>query len=126
VDCCNWCSLRFLLPIGLYDTKKIDGSVLWVRRGSEGEGYKGLGKDRVNLGGHLLLADDQGPFGHPSADSERTCIDLETRSLLWIIFAPRSYPSARLADHLHSSIESVTAFCGGSPKVLDTGAPPVR
>src|SRR5207237_3024125 len=43
VDTCNLCSLEFLLPIGLYDADRIQGTVT-VRLGAQGEGYDSLGK----------------------------------------------------------------------------------
>src|SRR5439155_20803927 len=62
VDLCNLCSLEHQLPLGLYDRELVKGT-LQVRVGREGEGYAGIRKQRVNLRGRLLLADDAGPFG---------------------------------------------------------------
>ncbi|HFE53959.1 MAG TPA: hypothetical protein ENK07_10970, partial [Bacteroidetes bacterium] len=55
VDVCNWCSMEFALPIGLYDTARIQGDVV-CRVGKPGEGYEGIGKDWVNVGGRVTLA----------------------------------------------------------------------
>src|SRR5436309_3204607 len=60
VDVCNLCSVEHQIPLGLYDRELVKGAVQ-VRVGREGEGYPGLRKQRVNLGGRLLLADDHGP-----------------------------------------------------------------
>ena len=102
VDACNLCSMDFALPIGLYDTS----TVAWpvdLRLGRPGEGYKGLGKEYVNVGGRWTLADASGPFGNPSADSFRTRIRETTRACTFVIFAPASYELARLRDHLHTA-----------------------
>ena len=40
----------------------------------EGEGYDGIRKDRVNVGGRLTLVDATGPFGNPTSDSARTMV----------------------------------------------------
>ena len=48
VDVCNWCSLEFQLPYGLYDASRIDGDVE-LRMGREGESYPGIRKDDVDL-----------------------------------------------------------------------------
>ena len=40
VDVCNWCSLEFQLPYGLYDAAQIEGDVV-LRLGREGESYPG-------------------------------------------------------------------------------------
>src|SRR5689334_24503882 len=56
VDVCNWCSLEFQLPYGLYDAARIDGDVE-LRIGHPGESYPGIRKDDVNVGGRITLAD---------------------------------------------------------------------
>jgi DNA/RNA-binding domain of Phe-tRNA-synthetase-like protein len=38
VDVCNWCSLEFQLPYGLYDAAHVEGDVE-LRLGREGESY---------------------------------------------------------------------------------------
>jgi DNA/RNA-binding domain of Phe-tRNA-synthetase-like protein len=52
VDVCNWCSLEFQLPYGLYDASRIEGDVV-LRLGHEGESYPGIRKDDVNVGGRI-------------------------------------------------------------------------
>ncbi len=47
VDVCTWCSLDFLLPIGLHDLDRIQGDLL-LRRGVAGEGYEAIGKERLS------------------------------------------------------------------------------
>src|SRR5262245_30001947 len=56
VDVCNWCSLEFQLPYGLYDAAFIDGDVV-LRLGRDGESYPGIRKDDVHIGGRITLAD---------------------------------------------------------------------
>ncbi len=92
VDAVNLLSLINSIPYGLYDFSKIRGNIR-IRLGKPGEGYQGIGRDRINLEGRLLLEDDEGPFGNPTGDSLRTAVDRETETFLYIIFAPRGYPS---------------------------------
>ena len=56
VDVCNWCSLEFQLPYGLYDAARIEGDVE-LRIGRDGESYPGIRKDDVHVGGRITLAD---------------------------------------------------------------------
>ncbi|NOX36307.1 MAG: hypothetical protein GXO78_02130 [Calditrichaeota bacterium] len=112
VDTCNYCSLSFLLPIGLYDHQKIRGRVV-ARLGQEGEAYPGIGKDIIHVAHRLTLVDEEGPFGNPSADSRRTAIDLHTTRILWVIYAPFEYPEDALRDHLHFSMEQLMRFHNG-------------
>ncbi len=116
VDCCNFCSLEFLLPIGLYDSDRIDGDECVVRIGRPGESYEGHGKETVGLEGQIVVADRTGPFGHPSSDSVRTAVTTATRNLLWIIYAPADFPQAELERDIGFSIAEITACCGGTTR----------
>jgi DNA/RNA-binding domain of Phe-tRNA-synthetase-like protein len=112
VDVCNWCSLEFQLPYGLYDPDRIEGDVV-LRLGAEGEGYEGIRKDDVHVGGRIALADARGPFGNPSSDSTRTMVtDAATRALM-IVFAPAEVPSTRVEQVLEISSSRTLAYCGG-------------
>jgi DNA/RNA-binding domain of Phe-tRNA-synthetase-like protein len=99
VDVCTLCSLRFLLPIGLYDAGCVRGEVV-LRRGGPGESYPGIRKDEVHLEGRPTLADAEGPFGNPTSDSFRTSVTPATRALAMVIFAPSSCSRDRLAAHV--------------------------
>ncbi|MBI3829725.1 MAG: hypothetical protein HY291_09425 [Planctomycetes bacterium] len=97
VDALNFCSLRYLVPFGLYDLAKVQPPVA-VRVGQEGEGYEGIRKDRVNVAGRACLADAEGPFGNPTSDSDRTKITLETTRALVVPFLPLSLNEARVKE----------------------------
>ena len=99
VDTGNYCSIKFLLPIGLYDLSKIKGSVI-LRKGKSGEEFQGIRKDMIHVGGRYILADQIGPFGNPSSDSIRTSIELSTKDLLFVIYAPFNYPDDELNIHI--------------------------
>jgi DNA/RNA-binding domain of Phe-tRNA-synthetase-like protein len=87
VDVVNYCSLKTLLPMGLFDADRIQPPVEF-RPGREGETYQGVGRDVLNLAGFPLLADAGGPFGSAVSDSVRTRVVKETTRLLWVIFVP--------------------------------------
>jgi DNA/RNA-binding domain of Phe-tRNA-synthetase-like protein len=112
VDVCNLCSLEHQLPLGLYDRDLVRGSVR-VRVGRESEGYAGIRKHWVNLGGRLLLADDDGPFGAPTSDSRRTAVTRETRNLLVVVFSP-SERAASLSTTLEHLSDLLTRHCRAS------------
>jgi DNA/RNA-binding domain of Phe-tRNA-synthetase-like protein len=111
VDVCNWCSLEFQLPYGLYDASRIDGDVE-LRIGGEGESYPGIRKDDVNVAGRITLADTQGPFGNPSSDSARTMVTTSTSRALLVVFAPREVEARRLTIVLDSTSKRMTEFTG--------------
>lgn len=113
VDICNWCSLEFQLPYGLYDLDRIEGDVV-LRLGNESESYAGIRKDEVHVAGRITLTDARGPFGNPSADSARTMLtDVATRALM-IVFAPAEVPLERVEHVLEISSARTLAYCGGA------------
>ena len=110
-DVCNWCSLEFQLPYGLYDAAKIEGAVT-LRLGHPGESYAGIRKDQVNVDGRLALADAAGAFGNPTSDSARTMVTPATTRVLVVVFAPRDLTPARLAHVLDVTSQRMSEFTG--------------
>ena len=84
VDVINLVSVESRLPIGLYDMSHISGNVIF-RAGLPGETYKGIGKYDLNLECLPLFADEQGPHGSATSDSERTMVTDATTQILAII-----------------------------------------
>src|SRR5215469_5515823 len=84
VDVINLVSVESRLPVGLYDAAHVSGGVVF-RAGRAGETYKGIGKYDLNLEGLPLFADDQGPHGSATSDSERTMVTPQTTGILAII-----------------------------------------
>jgi len=111
VDVCNWCSLEFQLPYGLYDLDHVEGPIE-LRLGRPGEEYAGIRKERVHLAGRLTLADDRGPFGNPSSDSARTMVTKATVRALVVIFAPRRLEPDLLSAALRTTADRVRRFTG--------------
>src|SRR5262249_37146150 len=84
VDIINIVSVESRLPIGLYDLARVQGDITF-RRGRAGETYKGIGKYDLNLEGLPLFADELGPHGSATSDSERTMVTPATQSVLAIL-----------------------------------------
>src|SRR4029450_7179472 len=103
VDVCNWCSLEFQLPYGLYDAAHVEGDVE-LRLGREGESYPGIRQDDVNGGGRLTLADARGPFGNPTSDSARTMVTTDTVSAVVVVFAPMEMTTPQLTRVLDVTV----------------------
>ncbi len=118
VDVCNWVSLEFLLPIGLYDRDRVVGDAAVVRVGHEGEEFAGIRKGPVHLTGRLCVSDDESAFGSPTSDSLRTSVSEETTNLAAIIFAPAGIEAERLKDAGAALASRMARYCSGSV-VLD-------
>ena len=112
VDVCNWCSLEFQLPYGLYDLAHVEGDAIEMRLGREDESYAGIRKDAVHVAGRICLADVRGPFGNPTSDSARTMVTTATTRALVVVFAPRSFDAARLTGVLDVTAQRFAEFTG--------------
>jgi len=86
VDVINLVSVESRLPVGLYDAAHISGPVVF-RAGRPGETYKGIGKYELNLEGLPVFADDVGPHGSATSDSERTMVTPQTSEILAIVIS---------------------------------------
>jgi DNA/RNA-binding domain of Phe-tRNA-synthetase-like protein len=119
VDLCNLLSLRFLLPLGLYDADRIQGRVT-LRRGRAQEFFPGIRKERVSLEGRPVLADSLGPFGNPTSDSLRSSVTPVTRRLWLVIFAPASMATSDLRDHALSACDAMSRHLAGLDAKIET------
>jgi DNA/RNA-binding domain of Phe-tRNA-synthetase-like protein len=117
VDVCNWCSLEFQLPYGLYDAARLHGDVV-LRLGREGESYAGIRKDDVHVGGRITLADSAGPFGNPTSDSARTMVTTGTTRALLVVFAPITIDRLRLQQVVDRTAARMHEFTGGTPHAI--------
>jgi len=111
VDVCNWCSLEFQLPYGLYDAAHIDGDVE-LRIGRAGESYPGIRKDVVHVDGRITLADRVGAFGNPTSDSARTMVTRQTTQAMLVVFTPRDVEARQLERVLDSTSRRMSEFTG--------------
>lgn len=111
VDVCNWCSLEFQLPYGLYDASRIDGDVT-LRIGRPGEQYAGIRKDDVHVAGRITLADSKGPFGNPTSDSARTMVTTGTASAMLVVFAPVEFDAKQLRHVMNVTSARMSEFTG--------------
>lgn len=86
VDVINLVSIESRLPVGLYDLEKVNGDIVF-RAGRAGESYPGIGKYELNLESLPVFADQVGPHGSPTSDSERTMVRAETKRVICVIIS---------------------------------------
>lgn len=96
VDVGNYCSLKFLVPFGLYDADQIDGTVSY-RLAEEGTYVNTAGLE-ASTEGKPFLTDAQGVFGNPTADSQRTAVTLSTQNLFVVVYADEEVELAQVLD----------------------------
>jgi DNA/RNA-binding domain of Phe-tRNA-synthetase-like protein len=85
VDLTNLLALKFQICYGLYDMERLQGPVS-IALGGAGDSYQGIRKELLNFEGKIVLRDELGAFGNPSADSLRTSVGETSRDILLVLF----------------------------------------
>jgi DNA/RNA-binding domain of Phe-tRNA-synthetase-like protein len=112
IDINNFFSLQYQVPIGIYDYDLLK-EPLTIRMGMEGEEYLGL-NGRVNSLHRLILSSDQeGPFGSPFVDSERTPVTEKTKNALQLIYLRPSTDMENARKLTASLMNMFTQLHGG-------------
>lgn len=84
VDLLNLVSIITGFSIGGYDASRIVGPVVFGI-GAKDEPYTGIGRGPLNIEGLPVFRDDEGSFGSPTSDSERTSVHAGTTQFLMVI-----------------------------------------
>lgn len=113
IDLNNFFSLEYQIPIGVYDSDKLSGNVT-IKIGEENEEYTGLNGRANNLANLLISADQQGPFGSPFVDSERTAVTENTTNALQIVYLRPSSSLEGKQKMTESLMNMFTQIHGGS------------
>lgn len=111
-DINNFFSLKYRIPMGIYDRSKIVGNVV-IRKGLPGEVYEGLNGRENQLENLLISADEHGPFGSPFVDSSRTPATMETTNAVQIVYLPPTLEKESAIDMLASLTSMFTQINGG-------------
>lgn len=86
VDVNNLISVESGFSVGSYDTAHMENDLVF-RIGREGETYKGIGKEEVNIENLPVLADEKGAIGSSTSDSERAMITEDAKEILTLIYS---------------------------------------
>jgi DNA/RNA-binding domain of Phe-tRNA-synthetase-like protein len=86
VDINNLVSLETLHSAGTFDREHLRPPVVF-RVGRPGESYAGIGRGTINIEGLPVFADQHGPFGSTTSDSERAMVRLQTTAILMVVIS---------------------------------------
>ena len=117
VDINNLISIESAHSLGTYDTDRVKGAIEF-RAGRPGESYKGIGRDVIGVGEIPVFVDEQGPFGSPTSDSERTKVTEDTKTILMVIFS-FSGPE-RLPALIERAAGLLMKYAGADEDALET------
>ncbi|MEJ8548458.1 B3/B4 domain-containing protein [Brevibacillus borstelensis] len=112
VDVNNFLSILHALPYGIYDEARIQGDVV-CRLGQAGDVYQGLNGREVHMEGKLVLADEQGAFGSPIVDSQRTPVSEQSKQLMQVIFFHEQATASEREEIIGTTARMCTEINGG-------------
>lgn len=110
VDINNLISLKAMVPVGSYNIENLQPP-LFLRIGEEGEHYKGIGKDLINISNLPVLADSISSFGSPTSDSERAMITDNVCQILMCIYSFSG--KINFEDYLAKAAELLEKYAKG-------------
>ena len=124
VDLNNFFSLQYEIPVGIYDIAHLKGNIK-IALGNEETGYEGL-NGRFNTLNHILFSrDEEGPFGSPFVDSQRTAVSEATTEALHIFYLRPSLATVDAQKLLASAGKMFNQIHGGDYQIaLLTNATP--
>ena len=105
VDINNLISLETLHSAGTFDLEHVRPPITF-RIGQPGEIYSGIGRGEIKIEGLPVFADQLGPFGSTTSDSERAMIRLETARIMMVII------SFRGSERLDEAVRRASSLLG--------------
>jgi DNA/RNA-binding domain of Phe-tRNA-synthetase-like protein len=84
-DLNNFLSLKYEIPLGIYDLSLVRGKIE-ISIGNEEEEYEGLNGRTNSLQQLIISSDELGGFGSPYVDSVRSAITDSTKNALHLIY----------------------------------------
>lgn len=112
VDLNNFFSMRYEIPLGIYDLDEITGDI-FITVGNKETNYLGLNGRENNLHGILTLQDEVSAFGSPFVDSKRTAVTESTTNALQVVFLRPSMSQEEATKLLESMGHMFTQVHGG-------------
>ncbi|MFS0645613.1 B3/4 domain-containing protein [Siminovitchia sp. 179-K 8D1 HS] len=114
-DINNFFSLKYRIPLGIYDKDLIKGNVM-IRKGRIEESYLGLNGRENSVENLPVAADDAGPFGSPFVDSMRTAVTPAAKNAVQIVYLPLSIEKEEAEKLVESLASMFTHINGGNSR----------
>ncbi|KGA96090.1 tRNA synthetase subunit beta [Alkalihalobacillus alcalophilus ATCC 27647 = CGMCC 1.3604] len=116
VDINNFFSLKYEIPIGIYNLEQIEGNIV-IRLGKESDKYFGLNGREQSMSGKLISSDEAGAFGSPIVDSKKTKTTVDTTNAIQIFYLRSEMSEEESLELLHASAKMFEQIHGGTSTV---------
>ena len=104
VDAGNELSLKTGCSVGCFDADVVEGDIITLGVGKEGEPYEGIGRGEINIEGLPVFRDAKGGIGTPTSDNVRTMLTLDTKRLFVTVHLFDSTIDAEKVERLFRDI----------------------
>ncbi|MCI1859424.1 MAG: hypothetical protein LKI80_14940 [Sporolactobacillus sp.] len=112
VDLNNFFSVQHSIPLGIYDADRLRLPVE-IRIGGPADRYEALNGRIMEMKGKICSADNDGAFGSPIVDSQRTAIGKETKNALQVVYLRPSMADDEAEKLIRKIAEMFTQVHGG-------------
>lgn len=119
VECNNIGSMKYELPMGVYDLDKIKGDVIF-KVGSEKDFMKTMAKGEMKMNNLLLTRDDEKLFGSPVSDSLHARITETTRNVLLLVYSTKRVGEKYLLEAIKYTANNMSKHASGKIIELNT------
>ncbi|RLG83496.1 MAG: hypothetical protein DRO40_04525 [Thermoprotei archaeon] len=113
VDIGNLVSLKYLVPIGIYDLDKVKPPLVF-RYSIDGEAFYPIGSDAAKIlrAGIPVLADSEKVLHiFPHRDSKFSAVSIKTNRILAIVGGVEGIPLSTLKSSVNNLVDYLTRYC---------------
>lgn len=118
IDLINLLSIQSGHSIGGFDADRLEGDVLRLGVGREGEPYEAIHRGQLNIAHMPVIRDAVGGIGTPTSDNERTKLSAESRRLLMTINMYDGGGGAEAEARLIADAERLLREYAGSTDII--------
>jgi DNA/RNA-binding domain of Phe-tRNA-synthetase-like protein len=118
VECNNMGSMRFELPMGVYDLDKLVGDVVF-KFGSDSDTMDTMAKGTMGMKNILLTMDDEKLFGSPVSDSPHAMITESVRNVLLLVYGTSGVGREEIASATKYTAQKIAEHSGGIVSKLE-------
>ncbi len=118
VDVNNLGSIKFALPMGVYDMANLSGDITF-KFGEPGETMETMAKGKMNMENFLLSKDELKLFGSPVSDSPYAKITNQSRKILLLVYGLREFNEENIIEATKFTASKIIHYNSG--KIAEVG-----
>jgi DNA/RNA-binding domain of Phe-tRNA-synthetase-like protein len=112
VECNNVGSMKFELPMGVYNFDRLVGDIVF-KFGSDSDIMETMAKGEMNMKDILLTRDNEKLFGSPISDSPHAMITEDTKNVLLLVYGTTGIGKDYVSEATEYTARKITEYAGG-------------